>query len=206
MKVLDISMAIHEGMMTYRGDPAKRPRIVRVRRLEDGGVNESEISMNLHAGTHLDAPLHMLDGGAAIDGIDPARLVTRCRVVDLTDVRGPVRRRDLEPLRLAAGTFVLLKTINSASDVDSDATVTLAADGAEYLVERGVAGVGIDALGIERGQPGHETHRVLFGAGILVLEGLRLADAAAGEYTLIALPLRIRGVDGSPARALLIED
>ncbi len=206
MRVIDISMPIHEGMETYRNDPARRPRIAAVRRFPEGGVNESELSMNVHTGTHLDAPLHMVDGGEGIDAIDPARLVTRCRVVDLTGVRGPVRRRDLEPLDVAAGAFVLLKTANSFTDVDGDATVTLAADGAECLVERGVAGVGIDALGIERGQPGHETHRTLIGADVLVLEGLRLAHVPAGEYTLIALPLLLRGADGAPVRAVLVED
>jgi len=206
MRILDISMPVHEGMMTYRNNPEKRPRFQQFRRFAEGGVNESGIAMNLHSGTHLDAPLHMLDGGGTIDGIDPARLLTRCRVVDLTAVRGKVRRADLEPLTLAAGTFVLLKTANSYSDDDSDATVTLAADGAECLAERGVAGVGIDALGIERGQPGHETHRTLFEAGILVLEGLRLADVAEGEYTLVALPLAIRGAEAAPVRAILIDD
>ena len=65
--------------------------------------------------------------------------------------------------------------------------------------------MGIDALGVERSQPGHETHLALLGHDIMVLEGLALKDVAEGRYLLIALPLLIDGADGAPARAVLVE-
>lgn len=82
----------------------------------------------------------------------------------------------------------------------------LDASAAEYLKSAGITGVGIDALGIERAQPGHETHKTLLGAGIIILEGLRLADVNEGTYRLAALPLRLKGTEASPARAILIEE
>ena len=66
-----------------------------------------------------------------------------------------------------------------------------------------IKGVGIDALGIERNQT--PTHKLLLGAGIIIIEGLRLKDVPEGEYFLIALPLKIKDVEAAPTRAILVE-
>ena len=83
--------------------------------------------------------------------------------------------------------------------------IYLAESGARYLVDKGVRGVGIDALGIERNQLGHPTHKLLLANGIYILEGLRLKEVKEGSYTLIAAPLNIIGVEASPVRALLLD-
>lgn len=69
-----------------------------------------------------------------------------------------------------------------------------------------ISGVGIDSLGIERSQPGHETHKLLLGQGIIILEGLQLADIKEGAYKMLALPLKMHGTEAAPARVVLIED
>ena len=81
----------------------------------------------------------------------------------------------------------------------------LGTDGSKYLVERGVKGVGIDALSVERDQPGHTTHHLLLGANILILEGLRLADVPEGTYMLLAAPLVVVGAEAAPVRVVLVE-
>jgi len=64
--------------------------------------------------------------------------------------------------------------------------------------------VGIDSLGIERDQPGHETHKILLSLEIVILEGLLLKNIREDEYFLIALPINVAGADGAPARAVLL--
>ena len=76
--------------------------------------------------------------------------------------------------------------------------------GAQYLVEKKVKAVGIDYLGIERNQPGHPTHSELMSNGIVVIEGLRLAHVEPGRYMIVCLPLNVIGLDGAPARAVLL--
>jgi arylformamidase len=78
--------------------------------------------------------------------------------------------------------------------------------GAQFLLDQGISGVGIDGLGIERAQPGHETYEILLGNDIIVLEGLRLADVAEGSYLLVAAPLKLVGTEAAPVRAILIAE
>ena len=82
--------------------------------------------------------------------------------------------------------------------------IYVAQDAATWLAEIGIAGIGIDALGIERAQPEHTTHKAFFEKGIIILEGLRLREVPQGEYQLIALPLALIGLDAAPARAILL--
>lgn len=102
------------------------------------------------------------------------------------------------------GAFILLKTKNSFHEGFANDFIYVEKSGAQYLKDKGIVGVGIDALGIERSQPGHETHKILLGAGIIILEGLKLADIAEGEYILSAAPLKIIGSEAAPVRAVLI--
>lgn len=204
MQIHDISMEIHEGMQVYKDREQNRPRLERVRRAETDGANETAFWMNLHTGTHIDAPFHMDPMGATTDAIPPGAALGPCRVLDFRGLQGGIGRAQLELHTIPEGWFVLLHTDNSSTEAFDPSFRYLARDGAEYLADRKVAGVGIDALGIERDQPGHDTHRILMERGILILEGLRLAEVPAGDYFLCALPLSIRGADGAPARAVLL--
>lgn len=204
MQIYDISMEIHEGMQVYKDRDQNRPRLTRVRRAETDGANETALWMNLHTGTHIDAPFHMDPAGATTDAISPGATLGPCRVLDLTGRQGGISREQLALHTIPAGWFILLHTDNSATDTFDPAFRYLTREGADYLAGLDIAGVGIDALGIERDQPGHDTHRILMDRGILILEGLRLAAVPAGDYFLFALPLSIRGVDGAPARAILL--
>ncbi len=205
MKIIDISMAIHENMATYKSRPEKRPQRTVNSSMPRDSANESSITMNLHTGTHIDAPLHMLENGAPTTGIPLEKLVTPAKVLDVTGAEVSVSRADLEKHTIRAGDFVLLKTRNSLDEAYRNDFVFLRADAAEYLAQTGIKGVGIDTLGIERDQPGHETHKALLAKDIVILEGLRLGHVDPGEYWLVALPLNITGADGAPARAVLID-
>lgn len=204
MKIWDISMTIHPGMSVYKNRDENRPVFAVARDHSGGSAYETRVTLNLHTGTHLDAPLHILENGSTIDKMELDRLITRCRVLDLSHVEERITAQDLVGQTVETGDFVLLKTRNSQSEAFEFDFVYLEESGARYLKDKKVKGVGIDALGIERGQPGHKTHRTLMEAGIIILEGLRLAHVDAGEYTLIALPLKLQGLEASLVRAVLV--
>jgi arylformamidase len=200
MKIYDVTGSIFEGMAVYKNKPEKQPKLKTV---TNGYVTESRIDMDVHTGTHIDAPLHMMTDGDTFESIPLDSLVGMCTVLDLTGVHDRITKEDLERFAIRKGDFVLLKTRNSDVDEFRFDFVFLAQDGAEYLAQLGVRGIGIDALGIERDQPGHPTHHILFQHGVIVMEGLRLKEVEAGEYFMVAAPLKIVGTDAAPARILL---
>lgn len=206
MKIHDISMSIHENMPVYKGRDFKRPIISVDSDFKTGAsAYESRIEMNLHTGTHLDRPLHMIEGGENLDTFNLEQVVTDCKVFDLTDVKSGISKDDLANKDIQKGDFVILKTRNSFEDILENDFVFVDKTGAAYLKEKEIKGVGIDSLGIERSQPNHETHKTLLGADIVILEGLELKEIAEGEYFLVAVPIKIAGVEGAPVRAILIE-
>lgn len=208
MKVYDISMTIHPDMMVWKDYEKKKAHFSIDSDFQTGTVHETRISLNVHTGTHLDAPLHVFENGATLDSISPERLVGPARVVDFTSVSPSIGREHLEPLDLKAGEWLLIKTTDSFHEGPpfNREFVFLNAEGAAYLAETGINGVAIDALGIERDQPGYPTHKALFNADILICEGVRLKDVPEGRYTFVLAPLKLQGVDGSPARAYLLAD
>ncbi len=205
MRIIDISMTIREDMPVYHDAPNKRPIHTVERSIPPNSINESALSINLHTGTHLDSPFHMIKDGWPTEFLPLERLVTPCRVLDLMHVAEKITRDDLKNLDVREGEFLLLKTSNSAHEGWREEFVYLEKSGAEYLASLRVSGVGTDALGIERAQPGHETHIALLKNEIIILEGLRLGHVEAGRYLLIALPVKIARADGAPTRAVLLE-
>lgn len=203
-KIIDISMEISESMMVYKNRKENKPIIRVTRNFEQSTAYETEVTMGMHTGTHLDMPLHMIPEGKTLDSLKLEQVVTPCRVVDMTEMEGGITEDDLKEKNIPPGKFVLLKTQNSYQNSFDFSFVYLAASGAVWLKNQGVTGVGIDALGIERDQPDRETHRTLLGNGILIIEGLRLAEVPEGEYLLVAAPLKIKGAEAAPVRALLL--
>ncbi len=204
-KIIDISMEISEEMTVYKNRRENHPKIEVTRDFDKDQAYETTMTMGMHTGTHIDRPLHMIEGGKTMDSLDLHQVVAKCQVLDLTEVKGGITKEDLEKKRILRDHFVLLKTKNSFEEDFNFSFVFLAASGAEFLQEQGVIGVGIDALGIERDQPDKSTHKTLLGNDIVILEGLRLATAEEGEYLLIAAPLKIKGAEASPTRAMLVE-
>jgi arylformamidase len=200
---IDISVPLWEGMALWPSDP--KFAVERFEHLSGGVVVKvSGLHMGSHTGTHVDAPVHFSAGETTVDGIALEKLIGPAEVYDL---RGVV---SIGPEELAAAGVgrvqrALLKTDNSnwvRTGPAPAAPAYVTEEGARSLVEAGVVLVGVDGLSVARsGQPG--THVVLLEAGVAVLETLDLSQVAAGEYDLICLPLRIKGGDAAPARAVL---
>ncbi|HHY47396.1 MAG TPA: cyclase family protein [Firmicutes bacterium] len=204
MIVYDISMPIFRGMPVYKNEGKRQPDFERIRDYNEGAA-ETRLHIDSHTGTHLDAPSHMIPGGLAIHELPLDALVGECRILDLSYVEDRITADHLRTEDIAPGEFVLLKTRNSDVEGFDPGFVYLAPDAAEFLAGVPVRGVGIDALSVERNQPGHPTHITLFRGGVLVLEGLRLSGVAPGRYFLVAAPLKVIGMDGVPARVFLLE-
>lgn len=204
-KIYDISMLVDAGIQVYKNKDEKRPKFETTSDFNTGTAHETRIHMDAHTGTHIDAELHMVPGGRTIEAVGLDKLVRSCRVIDLTSVTGGITKADLEAHQPKAGEFLLFKTRNSSEDEFNFEFIYLAADGARYLADIGVAGVGIDGLGVERAQPDHETHVALLTKDIVIIEGLRLQDVPVGEYFMVALPLKLTGIDAAPARVVLFE-
>lgn len=204
MKILDISMPITRDMNVYKDYDAKRPVITVVSDFSTGSAYETKLEMNLHTGTHIDMPRHMLENGETIENINLEKVFTKCKVFDLTGVEDRISKEHLFGKNISEGDFILLKTKNSLVANPGKAFIYLDRTGAEYLAGKKVCGVGIDALGIERDQPGHETHKQLLSTGAVILEGLLLRDIEEGEYFLVALPLNVSGAEAGPVRAVLL--
>jgi arylformamidase len=171
-------------------------------------ANVTQLSMDVHSGTHVDAPCHFIDTGQSIDelGLDP--FVGPAVVLDT----GPAKEIDGAVLDAAAippdTKRLLLRTVNSSQPArapfrEDYAALTL--DGAEWLVDaRDLELVGIDYLSIQRYTEPPDVHQTLLGSGLAILEGLDLRGVAPGAYELVCLPLRLIGVEGAPARAILM--
>jgi len=203
MKIIDVTLPIFNGMPVYKNKPEKQPDYQTV---TNGHVTESRLTLDLHTGTHIDAPLHMINGGDTIETIPPESLIREVKVFDLTHVEDGIQEADLTTLDIQNNDFVLFKTKNSfATEFDFN-FIFLKESGAKWLVERGITGVGIDSLGIERSQEGHPTHRLLFSNNVIIIEGLKLDDVDPGTYKMVAAPLKLRGVDAAPARIFLFSE
>ncbi|PEP48367.1 cyclase family protein [Bacillus pseudomycoides] len=203
MKIYDITAPIFEGMTVYKNKPEKQPQFSRT---TNAHITESRITLDVHTGTHIDAPLHMINEGATFESIPLEKLVGPVKVFDLTTVEDGITITDLQHLDIQENDFILFKTRNSFEDEFNYEFIFLKEDGAHYLAKRNIRGVGIDALGVERSQPGHPTHKALFDANIIVIEGLRLKNVPADQYFMVAAPLKLVGTDASPARVLLFKD
>jgi len=206
-KLFDISVPVKNGGVVYPGNPEIHIELQQDMSRGDSS-NVSLVAIGSHTGTHVDAPLHMIPGGAGVDGIPLDALVGPALVIAFDDDVMAVTEAYLRTQPIAGHQRVLLKTRNSGyireRDFHRDYTY-LAPDGAEYLVSLGVRLVGVDYLSIEQFHSGHHrTHKTLLSRGVVIVEGLDLSEPPAGEYELYCLPVLLDGIDGAPARAVLV--
>lgn len=206
MEIIDISMPITHDMPVYKGKEEKRPNLKVQSDFTTGTAYESRIDMNMHTGTHLDRSKHMIPNGTLIESLDLSKVVTKCKVLDLTEIEDKITADDLKTKNIEEGDFVLLKTKNSYLDILEGDFIFLDKSGAQYLKSKKVKGAGTDGLGIERSQPDHETHKTLLEIDSVIIEGLRLKDVDEGEYFLFAAPIYIVGAEAAPLRAVLLKD
>ncbi len=201
MRLIDVSRELFEGMPTYPGDPpfSSGPHSVLAEN-DPESCAISLLSLTSHTGTHLDAPAHFIPGGETVDHVPLEILCGPARVADLTNGSPDVSQEILAASGIQNIERLIIKTGSE------NAHLTL--DAARYLKQNTrVRVVGIDSLSIEaQASPGHTVHKTLLGGDepVYIIEGLDLSASQAGDYQLVCLPLKIRGLDGAPARVILV--
>ena len=206
--IYDVTVPITNSMPVWPGDPPVRLTAKsHLSRDKTHTVRLTNIEMGSHTGTHIDAPFHMTDEGRRLDEFPLETLTGKVTVFEIPGARS-LGRTELERLNWDGVERVLFKTENSSHWQDGkfyEEFVYLEPEGAEFLVQQGVRLVGIDYLSIDKFRSqSHPSHFVLLKQDIPIIEGLNLAAVPAGEYTLVALPLKLQDADGAPARVILM--
>jgi len=209
MDIFDISLYIYPGLPVWPGDP--QVQIERVAKIEEGAnANVSHIKMGLHTGTHVDSPVHFLPDGAGVESLSLHILTGKAYVLHIPGDVNIISARHLEGKIPEGVERLLLRTKNSTFWEQKDGIfhtdfTGMDKSGAEVIVQRGIRLVGIDYLSIAPYKKSRPTHEVLLKNNVIILEGLNLTGIEEGFYTLYCLPLKIPGVDGAPARAILVK-
>lgn len=192
----------------YEGDAPMKFDFLKDMRRGDP-LTLSAFSLGAHSGTHVDAPMHFVADGAPVDRIALEALVGPARVVQIPDSVQAIDAAELARHQWRGAVRVLFRTRSTERRWMSSAEfhrdfAYIAPDAAQLLADAGVKLVGIDYISAEQfGAPAPLTHRILLGKGIPIVEGLDLADVPAGDYDLIVLPMKVRGHEGAPARAIV---
>jgi len=196
-RIYDISTPISKEMAIYPGDV--EPKVDVQQDYDNGGFRVSALGLGSHTGTHMDAPKHVFGDGMSIDELPLERLMGPVRVLEVSP--GEITKRDL-PDDLLPGDSIFLKTRRGEGETGN---AYLSLEAAIYLSDSGIKTVGTDGLSIESDSGGGHIHKFLLSKSIIIIEGLRLEHIAPRDYFFICLPLKIKGCDGAPARALLFE-
>lgn len=204
---IDVSVPLSPDLPVWPGAP--KVSFQRLLDIEKGDIaNDTNISLNVHTGTHVDAPFHFVSSGYSVEKMPLDVLIGKATVADVTEVE-TITVEVLEGLALSSETKrLLLKTRNSQLWQQPDHTfdenfVALTAEAAQWIADQGIRLVGVDYMSVQRFHDGPETHLNLLKAEVTVIESLNLADVSAGEYELICLPMKLAGVEGAPARVVL---
>ncbi|CAM3400844.1 arylformamidase [Aeromicrobium ponti] len=200
---IDISQPLSSDIAHWPGDTPFSYETAFTKE-QTGSVNIGRITTSLHTGTHVDAPFHFNDEGEKIIDLDIELYIGTALVIDVSGYD----HVDAEVLRgfdLEGVERVLLKTaVPNNPEVFPERISELAADMADYLGSKGVRLLGVDVPSVDPlDSKDMETHHALYRNGIHILENIMLDDVEEGNYELIALPLPIKGADGSPVRAVI---
>lgn len=195
MKIYDISQEIF-GCQVYPGDPTPQKRVLSS--MEKGDLyNLTSFSMCAHNGTHIDAPFHFIKDGKTVDSIGLDTFIGMAYVAehngivsadDATEMLEKAKKQNSE-----AAKRILIK-----------GEAEISAEAAKVFAESNILLLGNESQTVGPENAPMEVHLILLGAGVVLLEGIRLSEVSEGVYFLNAAPLNLSGSDGSPCRAVLI--
>lgn len=194
--IYDITQPLFECAV-YPGDT--EPQKHRVQDMDNGDLyNLTDISLCVHNGTHVDAPLHFYRDGKGIDRIPLARMIGPAYVAEHN---GMVSAEDAERIWKTAG-----KQCADARKkilIKGDAVITAGA--AQVFAQKQIDLIGNESQSVGPADAPMEVHLILLGAEVVLLEGIVLKDVPEGVYFLNCAPLNLKDTDGSPCRAVLLE-
>ena len=196
MKIYDITQELF-GCVVFPGDP--KPEKQAVLRIEEGAVcNLTKVSLCAHNGTHIDAPWHFCRDGKTVEQISLEKFIGKCYVAEAA---GELMAEDAEKLLQKAKKA----DPESARRLLIKGSAFISAGAAKVFAEAGIWLFGNESQTVGPEDAPAEVHRILLGAEVVLLEGIRLGEVPEGVYLLNAAPINLGGCDGAPCRAVLME-
>ena len=199
VNIFDITRPLSGDNPVYPGDV--KPIFCQT---DNGVFRTSELQIGSHTGTHIDAPSHYLRNGDSIDSVPLGKLIGRCLVLDVKRAGTRITADDLAK-SLHGCVRLLIRTAYSGMNQFIEDYPCLTFEAARLLTEQGIQCLGIDSPSVESFDGKGDIHRQLLENGCIIIELLDLSQVKEGNYEMVALPLRLSGLDGSPARVILIE-
>lgn len=212
MKIIDLSHIMHPAMPIYPGD--ELPNFKKVATIDKNGYRETKITLHSHTGTHIDAPAHMLKHGNFLENIEINSFFGKAIILNFDNRKNPLINLDallLHQEKIKKVEFVIIKTGWSkywGENKYYENYPYLSKEAAEWLSEFNLKGIGIDAISIDRSDTNNFiVHKILLARNIFIIENLTNLDSVQNDYFMLSvLPLKYKGADGSPVRAIAIED
>jgi len=206
-RIIDIGRKLNADMAVWPGD--QKIHIGKDSLIRNGDkCNLSSIKMSVHAGTHVDAPLHFIDSSDDIGKLDLSGYIGYVKVFSINSPEY-ISSDDIINLPVNKGDIVFFKTRNSELPQNAPfnrSFIYLHQSASEYLASKGVKSVGVDYLSVDKYDSQEAlSHNILLSKKIGIIEGLYLNGVCDGLYFFSCLPLNIEGSDGAPARAVLLE-
>ncbi len=212
MRIIDLSHNIHSDMPIYPGDES--PHLKKVATIEKEGYRETEITIYSHTGTHIDAPCHMLKNGLFLDDFEVSHFYGRATLINIPDeINKVITIKELKyyESKIQNVQFLILKTGWSkywGKNSYFENYPYLSDEVAEWLTQFNLQGVGVDAISTDKSDTyNFAVHKILLAKNIIIIENLNNLDSIRNSYFMLSvLPLRYKDADGSPVRAIAIED
>jgi arylformamidase len=214
MQIVDLSHKINFDMPMYPGD--EPPSLEKLAAIEREGYRETKITIHTHTGTHIDAPGHMLEYGPYLDCLNLEQFFGKAIILDYDDDKNQNLLINLNRIKAYQGSiekteFVILKTNWSQYWGENKYYKNypyLSIEAAHWLAKFPLKGIGIDAISIDKSDSiDFPVHKILLSKNMIVIENLTNLDAVKNEFFMLSvLPLKIKNTDGSPVRAIAIEE
>jgi len=212
MKITDLTHIIYSDMPVFPG--TEQPIFEKANTLEKDGFQEAKITMYSHTGTHIDAPAHMLSSGPYLDNLEVEHFIGNAIILDFSN--GKIKLIDVDNLKpyeekIKKVEFIIIKTGWSKYWGDKKYYVdfpSLSEEAARWLSEFNLKGIGIDAISIDdMKSTTFSVHKILMPKNIIIIENLTNLDEVNEEYFILSvLPMKNKDADGSPVRAVSIEN
>lgn len=217
MKIIDLSMNLNEECMTCGTIWHAIPKIKQLGTINEVGRNTHEIYLGTHTATHVDAPLHFVEGGKGIDSVDLEQICGEVKIIDFSNKKAGevVTLEEVQNIKIADRMlfkfhwYQYWKTEQYYKDFPYFEEKAV-----EYLVENGMKFMALDTPSPDsandisnKQEKDSPNHKYMLERGIIIAEYLCNTENVCKDkqYDIIALPLKIENVDGSPARIILIE-
>ncbi len=211
-KIIDLTHRLSPDLFFYPGDP--KVEFKQVQFTSGIGYNVNQIKLGTHSGTHSDAPYHINDKGEKVDKINLNKCIGEAQIIDMSHKKeGLIEVKDLEPYNkiIKPGSRLLIRTgwdkMFGRKEFFSTRSPSLSIEVGKWLRRKKIWLLGLDTASpnLKNREDNLKLHRIFLEAGIVLVEALTNLEKLEGKVYLIVLPLKLKGMDASPARVVVLE-